>query len=268
MRTEKPRRGIQSIEVGGQLLLALLRNGRAMALRDLAREANMPAAKAHPYLVSFGNLGLIKQDALSGAYELGPLALQLGLVSLHSLDPVREALPEVRALCAKIDQAVAIAVWGNMGPTLVHYQESSNPIHVNMRTGTVMSLIDTATGRMFAAYLPPKLTEKLAKEELRRTTENAAAAREREHEFEQALVEIRRRGLDRADGRPVPGINGMSAPVFDHAGDIVLAITAVGPAGMFNTAWEGEIAKAVRECATRISRRLGRLTGEKPRVLS
>lgn len=255
----KERRGIQSIEVGGQLLLALVQAARPMALGDLARAADMPAAKAHPYLVSFCNLGLIRQDPLTGAYQLGPLALQLGLVALHGLDPVREALPEVTRLATQIEQAVAIAVWGNHGPTIVHYQESSNPIHVNMRTGTVMSLAESATGRIFAAYLPPKLTEKLAKEEIARTAESAAAARTLEQEFQQALADIRRKGIDRANGRPVPGINAISAPVFDHSGNIVVALTAVGPAGTFNTAWDGEIAKAVRDCAGRISQRLGQM---------
>ena len=53
----RPSRGIQSVEVGGQLLQALARAGRQMALKDLAREADMTPAKAHPYLVSFGKLG-------------------------------------------------------------------------------------------------------------------------------------------------------------------------------------------------------------------
>src|SRR2546427_11289912 len=39
-------RGIQSVEVGGQLLKALARTGRRMALKDLAREAGMTAAKS------------------------------------------------------------------------------------------------------------------------------------------------------------------------------------------------------------------------------
>ena len=52
--------------MGGQLLKVLARTGRRMALKDLARAADMTAAKAHPYLVSFGKLGLIEQDAKSG----------------------------------------------------------------------------------------------------------------------------------------------------------------------------------------------------------
>src|SRR3982750_3549868 len=89
-------RGIRSVEVGGQLLRALAHHGRPMALKDLAREAGMSPAKAHPYLVSFGKLGLIVQDAGSGRYGLGPLALQLGLISLQQFDPVRLATPLLR----------------------------------------------------------------------------------------------------------------------------------------------------------------------------
>src|SRR5580765_977754 len=108
-------RGIQSIEVGGQLLLALASHGRPMALKDLAREARMPAAKAHPYLVSFGRIGLIEQDPESGRYLLGPLSLQLGLISLQQANPVHVATPLMGDLARRIGQTVALAVWGSRG---------------------------------------------------------------------------------------------------------------------------------------------------------
>ena len=49
----------------------------------------------------------------------------------------------------------------------------------------------------------------------------------------------------------------MAAPVFDHTGAIVLAVTAIGPAGIFNTAWDGDIARALKACADTVSQRLG-----------
>src|SRR5580765_7584119 len=88
-------RGIQSIEVGGQLLRALVHSGRPMALKDLAREADMAPAKAHPYMVSFGRLGLIEQDRASGHYLLGPLALQLGLIAMAQASPMQVAVPAI-----------------------------------------------------------------------------------------------------------------------------------------------------------------------------
>ena len=68
--SDRAQRGIQSIEVGGQLLRALVHHGRPMALKDLAREAEMSPAKAHPYMVSFGRLGLIEQRSEEHTSEL------------------------------------------------------------------------------------------------------------------------------------------------------------------------------------------------------
>ena len=87
----KIQRGIQSIDVGGRLLHALARSAGAMMLKEMAEAADMPAAKAHAYLVSFCKLGLMEQDAATGRYDLGPLALELGLVSLNRLDAVKIA---------------------------------------------------------------------------------------------------------------------------------------------------------------------------------
>src|SRR6188472_404911 len=103
---ERSSRGIQSVEVGGQLLRALAHHGRPMALKDLAREAGMAPAKAHPYLVSFGKLGLIAQDAASGRYGLGPLAMELGLISLQQFDPLRLATPLLPALAVQVGHTV------------------------------------------------------------------------------------------------------------------------------------------------------------------
>jgi DNA-binding IclR family transcriptional regulator len=41
----------------------------------------MPAAKAHRYLVSLIRVRMVVQEA-TGRYDLGPLAVQLGLASL------------------------------------------------------------------------------------------------------------------------------------------------------------------------------------------
>ncbi len=255
---EKNRRGIQSIEIGGRLLTTLVDEGGPMNLGDLAKKAGMPAAKAHPYLVSFSSFGLIEQNPLTGRYELGPFALQMGLISLQLLDPVRIAIPLVTQLAAEIDQTVGLSVLGNQGPTIIYISESSYPIHVNMRTGTVMSIQGTATGRAFAAFLPSKQVERM----IERENKNGVAAgfgaqRGRADALEKNLAEIRKRGMARVMGEPIPGINAVCAPVFAHTGTIALGVTAIGPAGNFDTAWSGMIAQKVQACAHQISERLG-----------
>ncbi len=254
------RRGIQSIEVGGALLQALVRHGTAMMLKDLAREAGMPPAKAHPYLVSFGKLGLIEQDPLTGRYGLGAFALQMGLSALHALNPLRVATPEAAKLSDEIQQNVAIAVWGNQGPTIVSIEECSITVHVNMRVGTVMSLLTSATGRVFAAFLPERMTAQLVQEELGRLAKSEqTAVRLSKKYVDEDLDDVRRRRMARAVGHPIPGINAFSAPVFDHTGHIALAITAMGPAGTFDPDWDGSTARRVKACAEAITARLGNI---------
>ncbi|MBC9072708.1 IclR family transcriptional regulator [Thauera sp. CAU 1555] len=257
------RRGIQSIEVGGALLQALVRQGAPMMLKDLAREAGMPPAKAHPYLVSFGKLGLIEQDPVTGRYGLGPFSLQMGLTALHGLDPLRAATIESARLADEIELNVAIAVWGNHGPTIVRIEESSKQIHVNMRPGTVMTpLLLSATGRVFAALLPARITRPILEKELAQfaATPQAALRLSRRH-VDEIVAEVRQHGMARAVGNPIPGINAFSAPVFDSSGNLALAITAMGPADSFDPGWEGETAQKVRACAAAISQRLGSAAG-------
>ncbi|WP_208507465.1 IclR family transcriptional regulator [Variovorax sp.] len=265
---DRAQRGIQSIEVGGQLLRALVHHGRPMALKDLAREADMTPAKAHPYMVSFGRLGLIEQDRASGHYLLGPLALQLGLISLQQADPVHIATPAIAQLAQQTGHTIALAVWGARGATIVRTAESPSPVHVNMRHGTVFSLTNTASGRVFAAYLDAeRVRELLEAERLRQKQRKAEPAPPAGMppvqplpswaDFERQLQEVRAHGISRSDGEVIEGVSAMAAPVFDHTGAIVLAITAIGPAGIFDTAWDGAIGTALKGCADAVSQRLG-----------
>jgi DNA-binding IclR family transcriptional regulator len=251
-------RGIQSIEVGGELLRALANSGEPMMLRDLAREAGMAPAKAHPYLVSFSRIGLIEQDETTGRYEIGALALELGLISLRRLSAVRIATPKIAALASSIDHAISLAVWGSHGPTVVQIEEPSHPVHIAMRVGSGMALLETATGRAFAAFLPSKTINSALESGLDRFGVGYNPKRAvKGTKVTELLAEVRKHGLARALGDPLPGVNAFAAPVFDHAGHVALVITAMGPEATFDADWNSAIANALRECAGGISKRLG-----------
>lgn len=253
--TADARRGIQSIEIGGRLLQALTAARRPLKLSQLAADADMTPAKAHGYLVSLQKIGLIEQDA-RGAYALGPFALTLGLASLQALDPLREAEGVVRELVDRIGHAVALAVWGTHGPTVVRLIEAPIALHINLRVGTVMSLTQTATGRVFAAWLPARRV-KGAFDASQAQALGGDAAEPSRRAYERELAQVRALGIARAVGAPLPGINAISAPVFDAQGGVALVLTAVGPAGAFDPAPDGAIARAVKSAALEVSRRIG-----------
>jgi DNA-binding IclR family transcriptional regulator len=252
----KEQRGIQSIEVGGQLLQVLATASAPMMLKDLAQAADMPAAKAHAYLVSFCKLGLMEQDAETGRYDLGALALRLGLASLNRLDAVKIATREMSELAAQTGQSVAIAVWGNYGPTIVRFEQSIRPVHINMRTGTVMSLTTTATGHVFAAHLPKSQID-AALNATYSEPKQRAAAKKTLVELEPTLAKVRERGVARAQGNPVPGINAFSSPIFDHTATVVIALTILGSSAEFDSSWNSNLLSFCTNSARRISARLG-----------
>ncbi|MDZ7589382.1 MAG: IclR family transcriptional regulator [Rubrivivax sp.] len=254
-------RGIQSIEVGGQLLRALAHHGRPLALKDLAQEAGMAPAKAHPYLVSFGKLGLIEQDPVSGRYGLGPLAMQLGLISLQQLDPVALATPVIEQLASRCGHTAAVAVWGNRGATIVRIAPPPRPVHVSMRHGTVMSLRGTASGRLFAAWLPRSAVLQALRDEARADPHPKGSPRGMDTDFAAALETIRREGLSRVRDLLLPGIGGIAAPVFDGQGRLVLALTVIGPSALLEASAGEAVSRPLLDAAQALSARLGGRAG-------
>ena len=249
-------RGIQSIEVGLRVLQALTEQRRPLPLKDIGRLADMAPAKAHPYLVSFMQGGLVKQNPLTGHYELGPGALQLGLAALQQLDPLTEASQEAAQLAAASDLSIALAVWGQLGPPVVRLDEPRYPLHVNLRVGTVMSLFNTITGRVFAAYLPEKMVRSMLEDEHRRVVGGTSASFDAP-EVQALLSEIRATGMGRGVSMPQPGVNTLCAPVFDAAGHIALVMTMIGPQGVFDAEIDSAAGELLREHARRTSLRLG-----------
>lgn len=262
------RAGIQSVEVGFSLLQVLSTSSGPLMLRDLAAAAGMSAAKAHRYLVSFQRLELVTQDSGTARYDLGPAALKLGLASLSRLDSVKLARQRLPLLMAQTGQTLALAVWGNQGPTLVHWEESPQSVTVNLRLGDVMPLLSSATGLCFAAFSASRLATAgarpqsrlalLVKDELAR---NQKLARKdvpaNMAELNTLLDDIRRRGMARAVNTLLPGVAGFCAPVFDADGHLALGMVALGSLATFDPDWDGAVARPLAAAAHQLSTDLG-----------
>lgn len=254
----KERAGIQSVEVGFGLLQVLGEAAGPLMLRDLARAANMSAAKAHRYLVSFQRLQLVVQDAASTRYDLGPAALKLGLASLSRLDAVKLARERVTLLMEEIGHTLALAVWGNQGPTIVHWEESPSAVTVNLRLGDVMPLLSSATGQCFAAYAPKEAIAGMLKEEMARAQKQGRSDVPTTMAEVRALLDaVRQRGAARVVDTLLPGIVGFCVPVFDSDGHVALGMVALGPAGSFDAEWGGAVEKPLRAAAAQLSSDLG-----------
>lgn len=268
------RQGIQSVEVAGPLLMTMAKASGPLALSALAKSAGMPAAKAHRYLVSLIRVGLVEQDAATGLYDLGPLALELGLASLGRLDAVKLADEAMAGLRDATDETVALAIWGNFGPTYIRLLQSRRPVTINLQIGSVLPMTYTATGLCFAAFMPESDTEELLHAELAGNRREKLDAPQTAKELAPLLEETREHGLARMIGhldpaaarivrttraaeRLLAGFNAFSAPVFDHEGRMRFALSIVGSAAHIDSAWDGEIARQTSRHAQQLSCRLG-----------
>lgn len=254
--------GVQAVDTAVRVLSALIDMGAPLMLKTVAERAGMQPPKAHRYLVSLLRNGLAERDVASGGYRLGPLAVRLGMAALRHLNVVQVASPMLAVLRDQLGYTVALAVWGAGGPTFVRFEETNDALIVSGRPGSVMPMLSSSTGRVFGAYLPRSLTGPLIARELTGVphpgaSPNSAVAAMKPAEVEALLDTVREHRMARVQGDLNPGLHGLSAPIFDHAGAIAGVVTLIGSAGMIDTRLEGPIATALAARVEEISRRMG-----------
>lgn len=247
-KAEKTQFGVQSVEIGLKVLSILSEAYQPLMLKDLAKAVGMPAAKVHRYLVSLARSGMVEQNVSGGRYGLGPLALKVGLAALNQLDVIKIAGAGVAELRDRTDHSALLAIWGSAGPTIVRLEECRWPATVNVRVGSVLGLTDSASGLIFAAFLPRHLTEQQIGREIGDRSRN---------EIEDLLSDVRARGMSRVHGNQLASINAMSAPVFDHANNVAAALTILGPERRFSVEWDSRPALELKAVARQVSERLG-----------
>ncbi len=215
------RSGVQSIEVGGAILRALTDAAGPVPLSAVARATGMSTAKVHRYLVSYVQTGLVAQNERSGSYDLGPLAVRMGLAAIERFDIVRVASDRLEALRDQVEQTVLLAVWTDAGPTVARIELSRHPVTLAVRIGTAFPLRTSATGRMFFAFAP----------ELAASHDPAPDGPGRE-----LAAEVRSAGYTSVEQTFLVGVSAIAVPVFHGTGRLAAALTVIGQPAELDTA--------------------------------
>jgi DNA-binding IclR family transcriptional regulator len=216
------RQGIQSVEVAGRIVDALVDFKYPVPLKDLAARVDMPPAKVHRYLTSLVRIGLAWQDDLSGLYALGPMAIRMGISAIERNDIVMRAGRLLRQLTLDLRASGHLAIWGERGPVLIRTEHGGPPVISTMGLGTVMPLLRSATGQAFLAALPRAAMEHvIAAEQDILGWDDARVAN--------LITATRERGAAVIEGDIVPGLSAISAPVFNLDGAVACCVTLMNP---------------------------------------
>lgn len=207
-----------------------------------------------PPLVFGGGKYLVAQP-----HDMGPVPDGRS-PNIARLTALRIATRAIVELSDELDETLGLGIWGNHGPTIVRWEESSKPVSDNLRTGLVLPVLTSATGLAFAAWLPRALTAPLVDAELvQDATGNFYPDAER---LPQRLAQIRANGFTRLVGTVEftalygASISAISVPVFDSESAMVLALTAIGASGTLDTDESGRVITRMRECAQELSARM------------
>lgn len=245
--------GIQSLEKGLRVLTAIQHAGRAMRLNDIAAAAAMTPSMAHGYLVSLVRTGFVAQDRLSGFYDLGDSALQLGLASLSRTDFLSLARASISGLAAELGETVTLAVWNGDAPVVVDKIEGRSDSVYEIKVGSLVRLWPTATGRAFMANLPNAEWEHHLRAMMHQGGEDDASIAR----FITDLGDVRREGYAATLPSTVPDFSAVAAPVFDHRAHLKAVITVLGRQDGFDITPSGQPLAATLHAARSLSLRLG-----------
>ena len=254
--------GVQSILIGFTILEVMAGSNRELMLKEISEVTGLSPSKVHSYLVSFCSIGMATQNTTTGGYQLGSLALKLGLSYLEGHDVFSFAKPIMMKLADEVGQTAFLGVWGNRGPTILNRVDGANSQAIfDLRIGSVLPEIRSALGRNFAAHLPFSIVEPYLIKELENTgqvshphdTDDLATM----SSVRTLLRGIANKGISRCRGGLLSDFTAISAPVFDHSKSIVCAITVMGPIERLDDDFEGEPVKLLKSACQQISESCG-----------
>jgi DNA-binding IclR family transcriptional regulator len=213
----------------------------------------MSPGKAHRYLTSLMASGLARQDPDTRRYALGPLAMRLGLAALNAHQPLRDAITLQRELRNRLDETLVLSVWSERGPTVVHVDESSQPVIMTMRVGAVLPMLSTATGLVFAAYLPEHFTEPLVGTEIAANHGYKPVSRDR-NEIARTMEQIRADRYAFNPGRLMVGVNAAAFPLIDRSSALVAVMAVMGRTDHINLENGAALIAQINDAASQFSR--------------
>ena len=231
-KRESQQNGIQSIEIGSRLLMALGEGRGPMTLTEVSKGAALHPAKARRYLISLVRTGLASQNPNTGLYDLGPASRKLGVEALRRTDPVSTASSHAVELRDETGHTVNVAVWSDDGPTIVRWDTGTHALPIVVRVGSTLPLLDSAIGFVFLTFLPKVLTTPILDHQ-RRQGETHTASTE---EIEAIKDAVRRDGFGRTHNNMIFGLAALAAPVFGADGGLESAIGLVLPTRLYTPA--------------------------------
>lgn len=256
MKTKtQPYPGTQAVLRAMSLLKAFDDERREWGLAELAQEVGLNKTTAYRLLTALESEGMVARRPSAETYVLGPEIVVLGGRALRSNDLRSLARPELERMADASGETATLEIMsGDDAVLIIDEVIGSHLVGSSQSLGTRWPMFATSTGIAMLAHLPEARVDVVLKRPLPaltpKTITDPAVLR-------QELVHIRQRGYSFVQEWLEEGLIVVGAPLFNHDGQVIAAISLGAPANRFPPNRAPEMGRLVKETAVTISTKLG-----------
>jgi IclR family transcriptional regulator, KDG regulon repressor len=240
---------------GLDILELFLDREEGLSAPEITAATGLPRATVHELLVTLVTRSYLSKDERTGQFQLGLRAFQLGNAYGERLDLVATGRAVAQEIAASCDETVNIGTLDGSSVVYLAKVESSHAVRMVSAVGRRVSASCTALGKVLLADLSPQAVEGLYLEGcLPRLTPRSIASMK---DLLAQLEQVRRTGQAFESGESTAGVTCVAAPVRDHRGDVIAALSVSVPDMRWEQRHPEEWADFAREGAQRMSELLG-----------
>jgi DNA-binding IclR family transcriptional regulator len=241
--------GTQAVVRAIAILKAMAGATQGYGVTDLSLLLGINKAAIFRLLGALETEGMVVRNTASGAYRLGPELITLGTSALGSTDLSAAAHDELVQLVELTGETMTLEVLVGHETLIISELQGHFILGGTPELGMRWPAHATSTGKVLLAFTQPAEHAPLTK----RTPRTVVSRRELDRE----LAQVREQGYAIAADELEVGFTALAAPVRNHFGTVVAAISVNGPSVRLRPNVLREMVDAVRSAADRISRRLG-----------
>lgn len=226
----------------------------SLGVTELSTMTGWPKSTVSRLLAALGDAGLVRQDAATGRYSPGLALVALAGAAL-SADAVYLAChPHLVALAAESGETANLSLLDAGQLLTVDEVVGTQPIKLSGWVGVRQPLHGSSSGKVLLAALPGERREAILAAGLAALTPHTETNRDR---LLRELERVRDGGYAINAEELVQGLTSVAAPVRDHTGTVVAALSAAGPSFRLSGRHLEQCIALVKAAALRASREMG-----------
>ncbi len=241
---------VQSVVRALSLLQVLAESPADCSLSEITRQSKLPPSTAHRLLNSLIQAGYVSQNPETARYGLGNNLIWLSRKAAQKHQLIQIARPFLERLAQELGETANLTARDDDMVIQLDHVDSPNILRVAYPVGERFPLHASASGKLFLAYLPQEVRDRILKGKRQAFTEATLVERGK---LLNELETIRKRGYSIDDNEREVGVRCVAAPIRNARGEVVAAISLTGPSLRLTTSRLHELATVLIQMAQTIS---------------